>query len=190
MLTPAENVLWLSKTIFSFMRTFSIAPSAFSILRLREKISSLSSRWTLHTESEQFLMVVSIFCESSEFSTFRVAFFFGLSCSPISDYSRFLRFLDWVLAITSVFGASPSETRDGDFRGCCVSGTSVLYMMSEERFFTSQKFDRLGREAAHYFCKVYDFRVQPRKIFELRLECVSFRSKLHNRNDSYVSLQD
>src|SRR6266498_4115772 len=138
MLTPAENVLWLSKTTFSFMRTFSIAPSAFSTLRLREKISSLSSRWTLHTESEQFPMAVSILCVSSELSTSRVAFLLGLSCSPTADSSRFLRFLDWALAITSVFGASLSETRDGDPSWESASGISPPIPADRHQYIQSE----------------------------------------------------
>jgi hypothetical protein len=138
----------------------------------------------------QFPMAVSILCESSELSTSRVAFLLGLSCSQTSDSSQFLSFLDWALATISVFRASLPETRDGDSRRCCVSGTSVLYMMSEEGVFTSQRFDGLGGEATYHFCKVYDFRVQPREIFELRLECVSFRNRPHNRNDSYLPFQD
>jgi hypothetical protein len=124
--TPAENILWLSKTIFSFIRTFSITPSAFSTLRLRKKISSLSLRWILYTESEQFPIVILILCESSELSVSRISFLLSL-----------LRFLDWALVIISVFGASLSETRNGNSRDYCISGISILYMISEEGFFTN-----------------------------------------------------
>ncbi len=131
------HVLWFLKTIFSFIRTFSIALPVFSIFRLREKIFFLNLWRILYTEFEQFLIVVLIFCESSEIFTSRIIFFLGFSYSLIFDFLRFLRFLDWVLVIILVFEASLSETRDGDFRGYCVSGISVLYMMLEEGVFTS-----------------------------------------------------
>jgi hypothetical protein len=128
-------------------------------------------------------MTISIFCESSELSASRIAFLLDLSSSPISDSSRFLRFLNWA-------EASLSKTKDRNSRNYYVSGILVSYIMSEKEIFTNQKFDRLDREIIYHFYKIYDFRIQSKEIFELKLKYINFRSKSYNKNDNYLFLQN